>query len=473
MVCTSARVRDALALGAWFGFGYFVIGLYWIGNAFMVDAAKHGWAAPFAVILLAGGMAVFPALVTLGVRMLRPAGMPGFADVFHFAALWMISEWVRSWIFTGFPWNLIGTVWTFSDAMIQFAAVTGVYGLGFVTIFTMSAPALLVLACERNESRRHSWVGIAMLVAPLALLASWGEWRLGDQPGLTEGVRLRLVQPAIPQHLKWLPEHRADHVRNQLRLSRAPASDGNAPTHVIWAETAVPFVVSKDAGLRAALAAVAPPAGALIVGAPRVDGEGPGARVTNSVHAINASGRILATYDKFHLVPFGEYVPFPELLRISKLTAGRGDFSPGPGPRTLEVPGLPAFSPLICYEIIFPDRITDPSRRPDWILNLTNDGWFGESTGPHQHFAAARLRAVEQGLPLVRVANAGISAIVDAHGRVLKSLSLGQSGILDGPLPKALAEPTAFARWGTYPLLGLAVLMILTGFIRRRRSDNL
>lgn len=472
IACASRRPRDAFSAGAWFGFGHFSIGLYWVGHAFLVDAAAHGWAAPLAVLLLAAGMAVFPAMVACGVRQLCRTGAPTAIDVFNFAALWVLIEWVRGWLLTGFPWNLIGTVWTASDAMMQFTALGGVHGLGFVTVATMSAPALLCVSVDAAKADRQRLAGVALSVIPLAVMFVWGEWRLRDNIGSVDGVRLRLVQPAIPQHLKWHPEHRAKHVANQIKMSRQAAVDGPPPTHVIWAETAIPFFVSRDAGLRAALATTVPPGGALISGAPRTDGADDNTRVTNSIHAIDAAGRIVATYDKFHLVPFGEYIPFPTLLRISKLTAGRGDFSPGPGPQTITLPVLPAVSPLICYEIIFPDRIVDAANRPRWILNLTNDGWFGVSSGPYQHFAAARLRAVEQGLPLVRVANSGISAIVDAHGRVQKSLPLGSAGILDGELPEALATPTVFARTGGYPALIVAIVILAFGFMRRQGGEG-
>jgi apolipoprotein N-acyltransferase len=325
-----------------------------------------------------------------------------------------------------------------------------------------------VLADTRPEgvgSRRRA----AVPVVAFALLgAVWagGEMRLsGASDETVPGVRLRLVQPNIPQALKWKRELRQGHVLKQLEMSKQPAGHGPPPTHVIWAETAVPYFLTETPGLAEILGAVAPPGGLLITGAPRTTagGEMP-KRFWNSLHAIDSDGRIRGTYDKHHLVPFGEYVPFRGILPLGKLTAGRQDFSPGPGVETLEWAGLPPVSPLICYEIIFPGRVAAVPR-PQWILNLTNDAWFGFSTGPYQHFAASRLRAVEEGLPVVRVANTGISGVVDAHGRVIKQLSLGQTGIIDSPLPVALTSGTPFSRFPGGITSVILIIALGVGFL--------
>jgi len=453
LVDDSPGPRRAFADGWWFGFGHSLAGLYWIFNAFIVDAPQFGWMAPFAVAGIAAGVALYPAAVAALARLAFAWRAPGASGrVLVLAALWTAAEWLRGWLLTGFSWNLIGSVWVISDAMIQLAAATGVYGLSLVTVAAAAMPATLASAAGGRR-----WLPTVAAAVALALVWSGGALRLASAGDDTvAGVRLRLVQPNIPQHLKWQRELRRDHVVNQLAMSTQPpapdapagAGPAAAPTHVIWAETAVPFVLGDGSPLIAALAGAAPPGGLIIVGAPRTTPQGIEPRqVWNSLFALDSGGRIAAIYDKFHLVPFGEYVPFRGILDIPKLTAGRGDFSPGPGLRTLSLAGLPPVSPLICYEVIFPGRVADAAVRPGWLLNLTNDAWFGRSSGPYQHFAAARLRAVEEGLPVVRVANTGISGVVDAYGRVRQVLGLGRAGVIDGALPAAIAA-TPYARHG-------------------------
>jgi apolipoprotein N-acyltransferase len=271
------------------------------------------------------------------------------------------------------------------------------------------------------------------------------------------------VQPNIAQNHKWRPELREAHLQKHLSLtSGAAATDaafGTSASYVIWPETAAPFFLGLDAVARSRIAAVTPPGGMVITGAPRATpSDKRPRRIWNSIAALDHQGVILETYDKFHLVPFGEYVPMRSVLPLEKITQGGLDFSAGPGPRTLHLPGLPPFSPLICYEVIFPGNVTDAEDPPQWILNVTNDGWFGLSSGPYQHFASARLRAVEEGLPLVRAANTGISAVVDPYGRVVASLGLGRTGVIDSPLPQALSGGTIYSRFGDVIPLGFLFL---------------
>lgn len=282
------------------------------------------------------------------------------------------------------------------------------------------------------------------------------------------GVRLRLVQANIDQRMKWEEAERANTLRKYLALSTQP---GPMPvTHVVWPETALPYFLSSDPELLRILSRIVPPGGLLLTGAVRAEPGNGSYRVWNSIHAIDDGGQVVATYDKVHLVPFGEYVPLRNVLPLDKITPGASDFTAGPGPRTLVLPGLPPVSPSICYEAIFPDALVAPTEpRVQWLLNVTNDAWFGQSAGPHQHFASARLRAIEQGVPLVRAANTGISAVVDPYGRVLAHLALGSEGVLDSPLPLAL-PPTPYARLGDLALLimlAIAFGLILLG--RRSR----
>lgn len=468
-----SSVWAAFAAGWWFGFGFFAAGLYWLGNALLVDAARFGWMVPFAVGGLAAGLGLFPALACALARV-APVGAPTKESpvlrVLWFALAWVALEWLRGIVLTGFPWNLIGTAWVFSETMIQPAAWTGVHGLSLATVWLAALPA--ALGSKTDSARTGPVVALiagGLLVwfgAGAARLAGYGSQAAAD----VAGVRLRLVQPAIPQDLKWVASERAGHVVKQITMSRAPASP--PPTHVVWAETAVPFYLEGNADLRRHLAAAVPAGGALITGAPRATPPGVNPfRVWNSLHVVADDGAIAASYDKAHLVPFGEYVPLRAWLPagIVKITHGAVDFSAGPGPVALPIPGAPPASPLICYEAIFEGRVTPEDKRPGWLLNLTNDAWYGISPGPYQHFAAARLRAVEEGLPLVRVANNGVSAIVDSLGRIRAQLALGREGIVDGPLPVAL-EPTPFSVIGTWaaPLM-LVVLALVIFFARAGR----
>jgi apolipoprotein N-acyltransferase len=283
---------------------------------------------------------------------------------------------------------------------------------------------------------------------------------------------LRLVQPSIDQASKWRPELRRGHIEKQMRLSSGPAA--RPVSHVIWAETAVPFLLDNESELRAQLADIVPQGGLLIAGAPRLgDPDGPGEqrRLWNSLYGLDESGAVVGTYDKHHLVPFGEYTPLRAVLGwlgLGKLTVGGQGFSAGPGLATLDLPGLPPFSPLICYEAIFPGRVVAEGARPQWLLNLTNDAWFGTSSGPYQHFAGVRIRAVEEGLPLVRVANSGISAVVDPYGRLLGQLRLNQVGVLDSPLPRPAKGVTLYARYGDRMGLFLIVILAFSALILRR-----
>ncbi len=473
------RPRQAAYLGWSFGFGHGVVGLYWVGYAFLVDAAQFGFLMPFAVAGLAALLAFFPTLAIYGVALLA---WKAVARGVALAVFWVLTEWLRSWIFTGFPWNLMGSVWTFAPEMLQLASLTGVWGLSLVTLLAAAAPAALAgrAAISGGAARAATLV---FLILPV-LAWGGGALRLASAPDpethVVPDVMLRLVQPNVQQSLKWRSELRNGHVNDIIRLSRAPGFE--KVTHVIWPETAIPFLLSndaRDAQLRSVIAAAAPANGLLLTGVPRMGGGQPGATerpvegrplTWNSFQAFDASGAARATYDKFHLVPFGEYVPFRGLLSFSKLTAGRGDFSSGPGPTTLALPGLPPASPLICYEIIFPGQVVDSENRPGWILNVTNDAWFGDSSGPRQHFASARLRAAEEGIPVIRVANTGISGVIDGYGRVLSRIELGTAGVRDVSLPKPVVNQEIYSISSNWKLFTQMILFVFLGFGLRNFS---
>ena len=469
-----AGPRMAFFTGFFFGLGFFIAGLYWIGFAFLTYPDRFGWMAPFAVLGLASVLALYPACVGALVRALVPCTGSGTKGVLVFAALWVLGEWLRGWLFTGFPWNPVGMALAFSDALIQPAAVGGVYGLSLFVVLLATTPVLFASYAQSARRAAFLLVGFAVLV--------WGggAWHLSSAKTETHpDVTLRLVQPNIDQKLKWRPSLRHAHVVRQVELSRLPATTDTPPTHVIWAETAVPFYLASDPERLALVARAVPKDGLLITGAPRIErkpaprpGESP-VRVWNSLHAVDGQGRIIATYDKAHLVPFGEYMPFrawlSRFMNVSKITAGSTDFSAGPGPLNMDMGRAGRASPLICYEGIFPGAVTASAARPDWLLNITNDGWYGRTAGPYQHFQQVRMRAVEEGVPVVRVANTGISGVIDGYGRITHVLPLGTEGIIDAPLPRARAA-TVFARTGNGPVITLCFLMGLLGFFRWPRS---
>jgi apolipoprotein N-acyltransferase len=451
----------AFFTGFWFGLGYFVAGLYWIANALLTKPDEFGWLAPIAPVALSALLAIFPAAAAAVTKLSRAGGV---GRVLVFAGSWTLFEWVRSWGFSGFPWNLVGSVWTFSDAMIQVSAFIGTYGLGLLTVIAAAMPATLVPGGDRSGARA---AGPRPLVAALAVLAlAWasGAMRLtlAGPVGTVPDVHLRLVQPNIPQTEKWQPELRGQHFLSQVRMSALPGKP--QPTHVIWAEAAAAFFLAETPEALALLAEATPETGLAMVGTLRRSPPGTPHEIWNSLLAVDRSGRVVASYDKSHLVPFGEYVPLRSVLGLSSVAAGTADFSTGTGIETMSLPGLPLLSPLICYEVIFPARVADRGQRPRWLLNITNDGWYGQSPGPYQHFASARLRAVEEGLPLVRVANTGISAIVDPYGRVLDELPLGAEGLIDGPLPLALAAPPLYGRFGNAVVFVMIALVAAAGF---------
>ncbi len=456
--------RAAFLIGWAFGFGHYAAGLYWITNALLVDAAKFGWLVPFAVSGLSLFLGLFAAVALYALHHLRARGFAqGWGGPLGFALAWTAVEWLRGHILTGFPWNQIATVWSGLPVMTQSAALFGAYGLSLLTVAAAAAFAPLGEPGLPSLARRRA----LLLLLPLALCAFFGVWRMsGASDADVPGVNLRLVQGNIDQRLKWQDDVRVETARKYLALSAQPSVKPiNA---VIWPETALPFFLADEPELRAALGQLAgrlAPGALVITGTPRA--ERVPYRVWNSVQAVNAGGEIVATYDKFHLVPFGEYMPLRGLLPFDKITAGAVDFSAGPGPQTLALPGLPPASPLVCYEVIFPGNVTDHRTRAGWLLNVTNDGWFGISTGPHQHLASARLRAVEEGLPLVRAANTGISAIVDSYGRLRMSLALGSAGVLDGALPAAL-PPTFYARFGDFIFFLMFAVGLVGCAIRRR-----
>ncbi|MBS0274896.1 MAG: apolipoprotein N-acyltransferase [Proteobacteria bacterium] len=445
-------VRSAAFAGWAFGFGQFLAGLYWVGYAFLVDRADHLWQLPFIALILPGGLALFIALAS---AVSAYAWRPGWQRIFLFTAAYAAAEWVRGNIFTGFPWNLPGYGWDASLAILQSVSVVGVYGLSFLTILFGASLALLFA-----PARAKIWPVPAMLTLLFCLIWTGGALRLNTVPPNVPGVRLRLVQPNVPQQDKFIPSLRAQHWRELMDLSLA--KNGPEPTHIIWPESAPPFLLAREAQALDDVAILTGTHRVLMTGAARVEVT-PGKEPTffNSFYIFAHGGQLIATYDKFHLVPFGEYVPsFLQTLGLSNVVNIPGSFGFGTGPKTFDVPGAPPVGPLICYEILFPGEVTARDR-PQWFVNVTDDSWFGppSSSGPYQHLLIARVRGIEEGLPIARAANTGISAVIDPMGRIVAQLGSGKVGVVDSALPAALPE-TFFAKFGE---TGFLLMLIFAG----------
>ena len=445
----SATRAQAGWTGWAFGLGYFGLSMNWITEPFMVDAAVTGFMAPFALAAMAGGLALFWALAFWLARA-WPGGRPALALV----AIWTLAELARAYVLTGFPWGLVGYVLA-PTPLVQWAALIGPHGLSLIALG-------LAAVLARADGR-----GVAVAVVALGLLWAGG---LALQPAaqdLTSRPVVRLVQPNAPQHQKWDPAFAQDFFDRQIAATSAPG----APDLILWSETAIP-VWLNDADR--VLAAIADAAGGVPVGLGVQRYDGPD--YFNTMVMLDVDGVVTAQYDKHHLVPFGEYMPFPWLfagIETGGLAArAQSGFSPGPGPLLLETPLGPAL-PLICYEAVFPQDVTAAPARPAFVMQLTNDAWFGTRSGPYQHLMQARMRAIETGLPLVRAANTGVSAVIDPGGRVVASLGLGVSGYLDAGLPAA-EPPTLYWRTGDLPLalMLLAACGLLAGSGRRLRNPH-
>jgi apolipoprotein N-acyltransferase len=463
-------VWRAAGAGWCFGFGYFVAGLYWIGYAFMVDAKTFGWLMPFALAGLPAYLALYTAL---GLALARLIWVRGPERVLALAVTLTAAEWLRGHLFTGFPWNAFGYTLTEPLALAQGIALIGVWGYTFLSLAIFASPA--VLADDHADTPHPARAPIAALMV-LAALAGFGVARLHAHPTtFVNGVKLRLMQADVQQNEKFNYEARDKIMARYLALSdraTGPQSNGIADVSVlIWPESSFPFFLTREPEAMAQIVNLIKPHTELITGAvraaPNASAENPHAY--NSIYVIDPDGSIRGIYDKVHLVPFGEYLPFQPLLQklgLHQLTREVGGFLSGTRRRVMDVPGAPKMLPLICYEAIFPGAAVPRGERPGWLVNVTNDGWFGISSGPYQHFQQARMLAVAEGLPLVRAANTGISAVVDPLGRIVKSLPLGVEGVLDASLPRAIA-PTLYVRFGDDAAIVLLIVS-LAAVVRRR-----
>ncbi|MEM0906256.1 MAG: apolipoprotein N-acyltransferase [Pseudomonadota bacterium] len=433
---------DRMLIGAAFGFGAHLMGLWWVGLAFLVDADRYAALMPLAVIGLPLILAPFTALATV-LCGLAPQRLAWRALALALAI--SFTEWLRGMVFTGFPWNVAGVGITQSTLLAQSASVVGLTGLSFVAVLFGTLPAVLI-------EKKSRWLAVPAGII-LAVMAGFGAQRLLSAPALADDAPLiRVVQPAIPQRDKWDPEQRDMIWERLLQLTEEDRPNGGFDA-VIWPETAIPFLYRTPSAEQAALAGALSGA-SLITGAvdmERIDGR---VRTTNSVFVMDPDGALAARYDKAHLVPFGEYVPLAGVLSwlgFKALAAGDAVFEAGPGPTTIRHRDLPRFQPLICYEIIFPHLRADGAAQ--WIVNVTNDAWFGNTPGPRQHLRHARLRAIARGVPVVRAANTGISAVIDSSGQISEFVPLNTIGIITTRLPNP--HPSVYSVLGDLPIFGL------------------
>lgn len=464
------RRMPSFWVGWAFGLGYFIAGLWWTGAALLVEADEFAWALPFAIVGLPAYLAIYYGLATFAARLIWTDGL---TRLFAFAAAFGMAEWLRATMLTGFPWNAVGHAMMPVPVMMQSLALTGSYAMNALAVLVFSAPALIFTG---RGGRAAGAIALLLFAGHLG----YGVFRLHDAPASPAGTRtVRIVQPMIDQAAKIDDRERSRIFEEHLRLTaEKPKDGGKRPDYVIWPETSIPFILTQNPDALVRIADVLDDGQILIAGAVRTESDGTGTptRYYNSAYMIDSQGQIIGASDKVHLVPFGEYLPFEDFwnrLGISAIAALPGGYSAAPRYEHLTAPDGTKFLPLICYEVIFPTESASEAATADAIVNLTNDGWFGYTPGPWQHFHQARLHAVEAGLPVIRNSNSGVSAIVDAYGRVATGLDFGAVGVIDGIVPPRIELPFGgYSRELNFGLLELilALSAILTrlSFIFRR-----
>ena len=446
----AAQAKTALQAGAvWMlaGLGWFVFSTYWVAHSLYVADQGLWWLMPFAAFGLAAILATFWAVA--GWAAWR-CGQTAEGRLIWLVVMLGAAEFARGFVASGFPWNAPGYLFSFNLGALQAASWVGIYGLNIIAFLFAFVLALWWLGARQ--------IAVGLLVMPL-LLSVLGIVRidhLQDEVRGGQSPSVRIVQPAVPQQEKWQRSKRPEHLQRLVDLSNQHVP---MPRLVIWPETAFAGFASKEADLlRQTVASATPFDGYLLTGIPRLDEQD---RLFNAAVLHEHSGALKAVYDKRHLVPFGEYVPFRGLLPFIDVIAGPKDFSKGTTNKLFEVPGIGMAQILICYEVIFSGAVIDRKNKPDFIVNLTNDGWFGHTAGPWQHLAQSQMRAVEEGMTLIRAANAGISGAFDPLGRPLGQIGLGVADSIDVKIVAPL-ESTLFAKMGH--LLFAFMLLLNAGF---------
>lgn len=458
LICLSGTPAGSAAiLGFAFGLFQFGFGLSWITESFYIEADRFGALAIPSVTGLSAFLAIFPAFASAVFARSSRCANPGVPAAFILACALTGGEWLRGHLLTGFPWNLAGYAVADFDGLRQPAAWVGSYGMSFLVVFIGALPGAAWVAKGRQ---RHSAMAAALLL-PLAIWTA-GTLRLTQTESTPTGIFLRVVQGNFPQTEKWGHDAR----KRALDRYASMSSEGPPVDVVLWPETAFPGYLDEDSAARELISAALPKDALLMTGVPSRHRTIDSTSYFNAVQVYNSLGKLLDSYTKHHLVPFGEYQPLPSWLPLDRIVDATGDFTPGPGPRTLVLPNIPLVAPAICFEIIFPGHVVDPGLRPSWIFNATNDAWFGMSIGPKQHLASAQMRSVEEGLPIVRAANTGISAVIDANGRIRQRLDTGITGTLESELPPALPI-TLYAQFGDWMLVVVTMLFSAPALLAR------
>ena len=456
----ASRFIHGFKPGFAFGFGYFLAGLWWIGSALLVEADTFAWALPFAVLGIPFVLAIFWGFATAFASL---AWNGNIRRIFMLAACLTLMEYLRGFIATGFPWNAIGYAAYPMPLLMQSASVLGIYAMTAFVVLVFSLAATVIPGWDRSTGPVKWNFGFVMLL--VVAHVAFGFWRMPPEASQSvENVSLRLVQPAIPQAEKFSAEKHQEHLRRYLDLSTKAGQEDKSglsgTTHLIWPESVFPYLLTERKDTLASIAAMLPEGTSLITGAARSEDSSLGSGeslVFNSVYVIDDKGVIVSAADKVHLVPFGEFLPmqsFLESLGIMQLTKLEGGFEPGASRKLLGTGTGPEFLPLICYEIIFSGDLWGGEEKPGFILNLTNDAWFGNTPGPYQHERQSVLRAVEGGIPLIRVANNGISGVYDSYGRSLNRLELNETGIIDSDLPIGIGK-TVLGQYGREIFVGI------------------
>lgn len=454
--------RSIFALGWWFGFGYFVAGLWWIGNALLIEADSFAWALPLAIVALPAFLAIFWGFATL---LMRIFWRENWGRILTLALGLGAFEFLRGYLFTGFPWNTLGYAAMPSPMFMQSANIIGVYGATPLAIIVFATP-LIALTTGALENKNKKAICILALVLALSHIG-YGFLRMQQNPTeFVEGPKLRIVQPDIPQADKLSPAMGDKTVQTYLDISSKEPLDGI--THLLWPESAFPFLLTDRRDVLSKIADLLPSGTQLLTGVARAEPSSNGdpyGRVYNSIYSIDDAGQIIAAADKVHLVPFGEFLPLKNILEmfgLEQLARVHGGFVSGSDRKNLDggVSGL--ILPLICYEIIFSGEALNESQpRPNWIFNATNDAWYGNTPGPYQHARQSIIRGIETGLPVVRVANNGVSFVTDSYGRIVDRLGYGKQGVFDSQLPKRTAE-TLFAVYGHSIFYGILLLLMVS-----------
>lgn len=453
LVASAPTWRAAAGLGWFAGFGYFVTGLHWIGYAFLVDPDRFAWLLPLGTAALPAGLALFWCMAFGLARRFWPSHVVG--GIIWLSAIWTLAEFARGNILTGLPWALPGYVWVETPVM-QMAAFVGPYAVTLGTLIICTLPAVFLSLSGR-------WRVMGLILPALIVGLSWVAG-VSRSPAETaykaDAPVIRVVQPNAPQALKWHPDHWQRYYLRALTATAATPDAALGPADiVIWPEATLRLVPELNGEEMIRIAEAGGDAHVLF-GALFGEVQGNDIQWANAMVTLSPDGEIRDLYRKHHLVPFGEYLPMEPLFTALGLSqfAITGNLRRGSGPQTVRIPGLPAYSPLICYEAIFPGAVVGDTR-PDWLLQPTNDAWFGPFAGPRQHLAQARIRAIEQGLPMVRAANTGISAVIDPHGRIITALPLDTDGYADARLPSAL-PPTLYAQLGDWPFWAMILLCL-------------